>query len=157
MQDIVVCKGFVGTTPKIEFVTKSIEIINICDEKVYPNTIIKSTEQALATHGLSLKQVQVYGDAEARYYHFFIETVEDTDSLDKNSFEKELQQQLIEQAESYKVFSVSNVLKPLKVTWMKKGWQESLIQVRLSSGISRTQIKLPIVIKERPQKSWYQE
>ena len=68
-----------------------------------------------------------------------------------------MQQQLIEQAEGYKVFSANNVLKPLKVTWMKKGWQESLIQARLSSGVSRTQIKLPIVIKERPLKSWYQE
>ena len=157
MQDIVVCKGFVGTTPKIEFVTKSIEIINICDEKVYPSNIINSAERALSAHGIFLKQVQIYGDAEARYYHFFIETVEDSDSLDKNSFEKELQQQLIEIAEGYKVFSASNVLKPLKVTWMKKGWQESLIQARLSSGVSRTQIKLPIVIKEKPQKNWYQE
>ena len=157
MHDIVVCKGFVGTTPKIEFVTKSIEIINLCDEKVYPYTIVKSAENALAAHGLTLKQVQAYGDADLRYYHIYIEASEGTEGLDKEAFETELHQHLREQAEGYRVFTASRVLNPLKVTFMKNGWQESLIEARIRNGVSRTQIKLPVVIAKRPEEAWFIE
>lgn len=155
MQDIVVCKGFVGTTPKIEFVAKNIEVINLCDEKVYPNSIVRSAELALATHGLSLKQVQAYGDANLRYYHLYIETAEEADNLDHEAFEAEVHQRLREEAEGYQIFTTNQVLQPLKVTWMKRGWQESLIQERIANGVSRTQIKLPVVINRRPQETWF--
>lgn len=155
MQDIVVCKGFVGTAPKIEFITKSIEILNLCDEKVYPENIVKSVEKALNNHEFSLKQVQVYGDAELRYYHLYIETVEDSGGLNHEAFEAEVDQLLKEYAEGYLIFTTSQVLKPLKITWMKKGWQESLIRARIASGVSRTQIKLPVVITKKPKEDWF--
>lgn len=155
MLDIVACKGYTGNTPLIEFISKSVEIINICDEKVYPCNIIDSTESVLSDYGKSLKYVQVYGDSQARYYHLYIESDDDVDMLNHTEFEKKLHNKLYDLALGYKIFSDAKVIHPLKVTFMKKGWQESLINERLNKGVSLTQIKLPTVIQQRANEEWF--
>lgn len=154
MEDIVICRGFVGTTPKIEFVTKSIEVLNICDEKVYPNEIVPCAIEALANQGAALCQMQIYADSSIRVYQCFVEVDGDPEIVDLPRFTKEFHALLYRKSKGYSIFIDSKVLRPLQVTLMKTGWRKSLIQSKLKEGRSLTQIKLPLIIKELLDDEW---
>lgn len=154
MEDIVICRGFVGTTPKIEFVTKSIEVLNICDEKVYPNEIVPCAIEALANQGVTLCQMQIYADSSIRAYRCFVEVDGDPEIVDLPRFTKEFHALLYCKSIGYSIFIDSKALRPLQVTLMKTGWQKSLIQSKLKGGRSLTQIKLPLIIKELVDDEW---
>lgn len=155
MEDIVICRGFVGTTPKIEFVTKSTEVLNICDEKVFPNNIVPCAIEALANQGAVLCQMQIYADSQERVYRCFVEVEGDPENVDLPRFTKEFHTLLCRRSIGYSIFTDSKVLRPLQVTLMKTGWQKSLIQAKLKEGRSLTQIKLPLIIKELANNEWY--
>lgn len=154
MEDIVICRGFVGTTPKIEFVTKSIEVLNICDEKVYPNEIVPCAIEALANQGAALCQMQIYADSSIRAYQCFVEVDGDPGIVDLPRFTKEFHALLYRKSIGYSIFIDLKALRPLQVTLMKTGWRKSLIQSKLKEGRSLTQIKLPFIIKELVDDEW---
>lgn len=154
MEDIVVCHGFVGTTPKIEFITKSIEVLNICDEKIYPNEIVPCAADALAKQGAALRQMQIYADSTARTYLCFVEVEGNPSNVNLPAFTQDFHSILHGKSLTYSIFTDAKVLNPLQVTLMKTGWQTSLIQAKLKEGRSLTQIKLPVVINQLPDAEW---
>jgi hypothetical protein len=149
MKDIIKVDSFYEATPEIVFVSKSGDIGNIQGEKLAGSTISVAVQKILAKTDLTLQHVGAYPQNTPPCYILYIETKEESeiDSLYlAEQIDKELQNDL-----GYKNKRRDGLLKPLKVCMMKQGWLESLYREKESAGINRSQLKIPVILKEKLQ------
>lgn len=154
MKDVVEVKGFIGKTPKIAFVTKNCEVLNICGEKLYPRMVAAPIQSAMAELGLGLRQLQIYPDLNLNQYICYVEPIESAVAVSNAVLTKRAHAHFVAQPCIYATFVEQGLLKPIEVRLMKSGWQESLYAEKLRPGISTTQIKLPVVIAKPIDPSW---
>ena len=153
MKDIICVDGFVGNTPKISFVRKSSEILNVVGEKIPASAVNDCVHQVLKEKGVAVRQVQVYPDLEHRRYACYVEPMEGTLSA-LPEWEEEMNAKLAEQFQIYELARLQNLLNPMVLVPMKEGWQESLYAKKLKSGITKSQLKLPVLILEPADEIW---
>lgn len=154
MKDIVRVTGFVGNTPLIEFQYKSIEVLNMVDEKQPANLVCDIIRQYFAEKGHQIRQIQIYQDVWERCYQCYIEPIEGHIATDAET-EQAVDQLLVSQLFGYDLFrNKAHVLNTLHIKEMKQGWQQSLYQKAIRKrGMTNTQVKLSLIAKE-PQEEW---
>lgn len=148
MGDVVRVTGFTGTTPNIVFKHKTGDILNICGEKVAASTLMPLVKEAV---GEGLVHWNVVPDETEKRYHFQIETREK--NADAERIAERLENLLRRKTQIYPIFRTQELLNPLTVTLMPRGWQEKLYAERTRKGQSRAQVKLPLVVKSKKPKT----
>ena len=154
MKDVVEVTGFVGRTPKIIFVTKSCEVLNLCGEKFYPDVVTAPIREAMKELGLGLRQIQIYPDAGEHRYFCYVEPIAEEITTSSAALTARAHELFLAQSHRYEMNLIQGILNPIEVRLVKKGWQESLYADRLKPGMNISQIKLPIVINQPIEEKW---
>ncbi len=153
IHDIVRVNGFHGNTPNIEFISKAGEILNVAQEKMPASIAVGSLKDFLKEKGVNLKHAQVYMNLEDKRYDVYFEVENDLKGgLDMLT--EEFDKYLMTCFDMYDYVRRFNFMNQLALIEMKKGWQENLFQEKVASGANMSQIKLKLMIKERPDKEW---
>ena len=149
MKDIVRVTGFVGNTPMIEFQYKSIEVLNMVDEKLPVNLVCDIIRQYLAEKGCQVRQIQIYQDVQKHCYQCYVEPVQGHIESGEAT-DQAVDDLLTRQLYAYDLFrNKSHVLERLHITEMRQGWQQSLYQKAVRKpGITNSQVKLSLIAKE---------
>lgn len=156
MNDLVKVYGFTGNTPNIEFISKSSEIANICDEKIPGSVLNQYIREVAAKMGLMLRQCQLYPDQQERRYICYIEPEVATAAFPIEEFATNLNDILTKELVVYSAYRGQNLLHAPTLQIMKQGWQEDLYRQKLKAGMTIAQIKLPFIIKEAPVSIWFE-
>jgi hypothetical protein len=155
MKDIVKVEGFTGKTPNIVFQYKSSEILNITDEKIPASLVHEVIRQVASEVGTNLVQVQIFADLEERRYICYVEPSPETPEFNPGLIEEKAHQQLSKDCMTYNFFSdLQKLLNPLRIVAMKQGWQNSLYETGIKKTGSATQVKLPVMIREKADPDW---
>ena len=150
LHDIIEIIGFTGTTPNLIFKTKSGEILNISQEKIPAIEVVNKIKDGL---NLSFKQVQIFENHDEKNYEIYIELEKET-QINANELASKLNEILIESFELYELYNRMGLMTPLKVILMKNGWIESLYAMKSKGNVPKSQIKLPLIITEKPDKEY---
>ena len=145
MRDLVRVDGFTGTTPNIEFVSKTSDIGNICGEKLYPEIISKAFSAVSDETGTRIVHYCVIPDTETKSYIFCVEPENRLESAELENLRLQLDAKLAEFAMGYDFLRGQKLLKAPRCLAMRSGWRDHLLKTRLKPGISSSQIKLPVV------------
>lgn len=155
MKDVVKVQGFTGKTPNIVFQYKSNDVLNIANEKVPASQVNDVIWKMAAQNGIEPVQVQIYADLEERRYICYLESKAHCSDFDANELAGEIQQELTVYSIIYNRYCVEQkLLKPLTLIKMKNGWQDSLYAEKIKQTGSSSQVKLPVMIKEKPSTNW---
>src|SRR5438445_13743747 len=73
MNDVVVVRGFHGHTPKVAFVRKGRDMLNITGEKLHLNHVLHAVRAAERATGLPVWQFRLIPDVEAARYDLLVE------------------------------------------------------------------------------------
>lgn len=149
MKDVVRVTGFVGNTPMIEFQYKSIEVLNMVDEKLPVTVVNEFIRKLFQEKGVAVRQLQIYQNEQEKRYDVYIEPIEGHLPVDEQTVH-ELDSFLAQHLTGYNLFrNEMHVLHELTVTEMKQGWQESLYdKASRKAGMTNGQMKLSLIAKE---------
>lgn len=150
LHDIVEITDFTGTTPNLIFKTKSGEILNISQEKIPAIEVVNKIKDDLE---LSFKQAQIFENHVGKNYEIYIE-LENEIQVDADELASKLNEILVENFELYELYDRMDLMSPLKIILMKDGWTESLYSMKSKENVPKSQIKLPLIITERPNKEY---
>lgn len=155
MNDMVRVTGFVGTTPKIEFLYKSVEILNMVDEKIPASVFCELIRQYYSDKLISIRQIQIYQDVKNRCYQCYIEPIAGHIETGEAA-DQQLDALVAKEFQAYRLFKVDlRLLNTLHVTEMKQGWQASLYAKAIKkTGMTNSQVKLSLIAKEPADKAW---
>ncbi|MCK5843565.1 MAG: GH3 auxin-responsive promoter family protein [Victivallales bacterium] len=148
MRDVVRVNGFTGTTPNIEFVSKTSDIGNICGEKIYPEIIMAAFAKIAEEIGISFVHYVAVPSVDTMSYTFKVETKNPLSVADLDALAEKLDAEIAELAMGYEFLRGQNLLNPPKCMAMECGWRDSLLRAKMKPGISTSQIKLPVVAAE---------
>ena len=153
MKDIIRVDGFVGNTPKIEFMRKSGDLLNIAGEKLPAIRVDNTIRQLLNGKGLEVRQSQIYQDLDNRRYVCYVEVKDGTLEVD-DELQKLFNDKLVEDFPFFELIFGQKLLNPAVLVPMKSGWQEALYAKKLKQGVTKSQIKIPLLIKEPADEIW---
>ena len=145
MRDIIRVVGFTGTTPNIEFVSKTSDVGNICGEKLYPDIIAAAFRMTSDDLGLRLIHYCAVPDVNKLRYTFCMESDSELNASELKNIAASLDGNLAELALGYEFMLKQHLLNPSVCVAMKRGWSEALINARTKPGVSTSQVKLPVV------------
>jgi hypothetical protein len=92
---------------------------------------------------------------EERRYICYLESKAHCSDFDANELAGKIQQELTVSSIIYNRYCVEQkLLKPLTLIKMKNGWQDSLYAEKIKQTGSSSQVKLPVMIKEKPSTNW---
>lgn len=155
MKDMVKVQGYTGSTPNIVFLYKSGDILNITDEKIPASVVNEIIREIAETMGVNVVQVQIFADEEERRYICYIEPKEELNTEDATLLEQRVHEKMLSTIFTYEFFHVQQkLLNALKIVVMKKGWKDDLDAQRISAGLSLTQIKLPVIFRQKADNEW---
>lgn len=155
MKDRIKVEGFTGNTPNIVFQYKSNDVLNIANEKVPASQVNDVIWKIAAQNGIEPVQVQIYADLEERRYICYLESKSHCSDFDTDELSGKIQEELTVSSIIYNRYCVEQkLLKPLTVIKMKNGWQDSLYAEKIKQTGSSSQVKLPVMIKDKPASSW---
>lgn len=152
MKDIIRVDGFVGNTPKIEFVRKSGELLNISGEKLPAISVDNTIRKLLSEKGFDVRQTQIYQDMNNRRYLCYVEVKEGAFGVD-DKLQKTFNDKMMEFT-LYELFFGQKLLNPAVLVPMKSGWQEALYAKKQKPGVTKSQIKIPLLINEPADELW---
>ncbi|MEI6436256.1 MAG: GH3 auxin-responsive promoter family protein [Bacteroidota bacterium] len=153
--DVIKVEGFTGKTPNIVFQYKSGEILNIAEEKTPASVVSDTIREIAATLGIVPVQIQIYPDETGRIYLCYVEPTPETEGFDAALLGEKTHLQLAKSNIIYNMIVYQQkLMNPLKIIEMKQGWQRYLYCTKTGAGQSSTQVKLPIMIKQKPDPSW---
>ena len=146
MQDIVRVTGFAGTTPMIEFQYKSIEVLNMVDEKLPASVVCNLIREYYARRGTVIRQIQIYQNAGERRYDIYIEPVE-PGMEQGEATDQAIDDLLAANFQAYELFKNNmHLLNRLHIMEVRQGWQESLYrQAVRKPGMTNSQVKLSLI------------
>ncbi|WP_432645504.1 GH3 auxin-responsive promoter family protein [Methanobrevibacter sp.] len=150
LHDIVEITGFTGTTPNLIFKTKSGEMLNISQEKIPAIEVVNKIKDEMC---LSFKQAQIFENHDEKNYEIYVELEKET-QIDVDELSGKLNEILIESFELYELYNRMGLMTPLKIILMKNGWVESLYSMKSKGNVPKSQIKLPLIITERPNNEY---
>ena len=155
MKDIVRVDGFVGRTPKIEFIRKSSELLNIAGEKIPAAAVNDCIRDLLRDYQRQVRQVQVFCDMEEHRYVCYVELMDPEGFKVTEEVDERANRLLADRFQFYGMRIYQHqILKPMRLVLMRQGWQDSLYASKLKPGLSLSQIKLPILVHEPADEKW---
>ena len=142
MNDIVEVRGFHGRTPKVAFVRKGRDMLNITGEKLHLNHVLHAMSAAERATGLGVWQFRVIPDVEAARYDLLVElprTAEGGRPLTRfaAAFDRGLSEANIE----YRSKRASARLAPPRLCVMREGWAERRCREEFARGRREIQHK----------------
>jgi hypothetical protein len=159
MHDIIRVVGFTGTTPNIQFESKTADFANLCGEKISPRVLESVVERIGERAHILIDHWCVVINPLEECYHFCFEISE------KNSSVIPLPDEIAILLESelygdgtlpYPVFRKQGLIKSATVTFMNSGWGKAWFDSLKQPGSSINQVKLPLVCDEIPMKKYMQ-
>jgi hypothetical protein len=145
INDIVRCDGFSGTAPRISFVRKGQDMVNITGEKLHVNQVLAAEAHAAQALGRPLTSLRLIPDVDALRYDLLMEVDGETpDDGTLLEFCLSFDAALIGTSEEYASKRKSHRLLTPRVCLMKPGWSEQQKRLDLASGKRDGQYKWPI-------------
>jgi len=155
LKDVVKVQGFTGKTPNIVFQYKSGDILNIAEEKIPAIVVSDAIRKIAETMGIKTVQVQICPSESERKYFCYLEPESGCAGFDAAALALRLHQYLGENILIYNLLVTQQKLINIpEVVEMKAGWQYHLYEQKTRSGQSSTQVKLPVMIKEKADSNW---
>jgi hypothetical protein len=142
INDIVEVQGFHGRTPKVAFVRKGRDMVNIVGEKLHLNQIQAAVRQAEAASGVTSWQFRIIPDVDRSRYDLLVETADREVAADHArcfvaTFDAELSKLNVEYASK----RASLRLAPPQLHLMRPGWSEQVCRREFNSGKREVQHK----------------
>ena len=155
MKDMVRVEGFTNDVPNIVFQYKSSDILNIAHEKIPASLVNELIRKAAISEGADTVQIQIYPDHEKRHYCCYLETTPETKGFNAESIADKVHQHLMAINNLYYRESIQEkMMNPLQISEMKQGWQNHLYEIKIREGMSSTQVKLPVMIRQKADNNW---
>jgi hypothetical protein len=154
MNDIVEVRGFHGRTPKVAFVRKGRDMLNITGEKLHQNHVLHALGEAERGAGLGVWQLRLIPDVEASRYDLLVELRRPPSTHGALSdfaiaFDRALARVNIE----YESKRTSARLLPPRLFVMREGWSERLCREEFARGRREIQHKWSVMCPEWDDKS----
>jgi hypothetical protein len=142
MNDVVEVHGFHGHTPKVAFVRKGRDVLNITGEKLHLNHVLHAVRAAERATGLGVWQFRLIPDVSAARYDLLVELpcpAETRPVLAR--FVAEFDRGLAEANIEYKSKRDSARLAPPRLCVMREGWAERRCREEFARGRREIQHK----------------
>ncbi|MBA2752711.1 MAG: GH3 auxin-responsive promoter family protein [Actinobacteria bacterium] len=142
INDVVEVQGFHGPTPKVAFVRKGRDVLNVTGEKLHLNHVQSALRTAAERCGLRIWQWRLIPDVEACVYDLLIElregSIDDAGATDLlTAFDNSLSAENSE----YRMKRMSKRLAPPRLHVMQSGWSETICRSDFGAGRRETQYK----------------
>lgn len=142
MHDIVQIQGFTGDTANITFCCKSSEVCHLSGKTIYGFVLTELIERAEKMLGILLS-----------YFQFLVE--DDQLSVVIQPYENDFRTETFGECLKIIAQEAGIILKHLYV--VKKGYYNELFRRLALNGRSIQNIKLPLVVEEKPSAEWLQQ
>ena len=153
IKDYVRVDGFTGTTPNIYFVSKASDVANLTQEKIAGSILINALSDIVSENGMRLCIAQIYPDSENTCYDIYIET--DDIDMDTLTFNDIIEDGLCKKVVQYGRYRHElKLINKCNVYLMKEGFGETLNDKYSKGNATASQVKIPVVISERPDENW---
>lgn len=142
INDVVEVQGFHGPTPKVAFVRKGRDVLNVTGEKLHLNHVQSALRTAEGRCGLRIWQWRLIPDVEACVYDLLIElregSIDDAGATDLlTAFDNSLSAENSE----YRMKRMSKRLAPPRLHVMQSGWSETICRSDFGAGRREEQYK----------------
>ena len=151
MKDIVYVSDMNNQTPRVVFVCKDSERLDIENLKLMIYEIEGSIQVVSAQQNQEIRFFQILLDADQRKLVFMLEPCSET--LDGELFRAALDKSLMADNQDYRKLRNDNILAAPEVLVMQDGYRDSLFTRSIMPGKNVNQTKLPTIVKEYPEKS----
>lgn len=155
LRDVVKVEGFTDKTPNIVFQYKSGDILNIAEEKIPAAVVVEAIRKIAGAMGIKTVHAQVFPSEKERKYFCYLEPEAGPIPFDASALALRLHDYLGENILIYHLLvTQQKLIKMPEVIEMKSGWRRHLYELKTRAGQSSTQVKLPVMIKEKPDNCW---
>lgn len=141
INDIVRVSGWHQKTPRIEFVRKGKDMVNLQGEKLHVNHLLRAVDAVHEELGLRLRDYRLCPRPEGQGYLFQLEAPEGFGKEELGQLSDVLDRTLGEQNREYQQKRESRRLEPIQVQRMAPGWRERSTRRLLERGRSDVQFK----------------
>ncbi|WKY43644.1 GH3 auxin-responsive promoter family protein [Eubacteriaceae bacterium ES2] len=148
LKDLVWVKEIKNKVPRLQFLSKSSEKMTIDEQDIYVYEVDQSLDAVSRDLNMGVHFYEVMLDRPNAAIHFFIEPLNEDWQTD--SYAVALEKTLQASVSAYRDLRQNNVLKPLMVTEMVKGYRNGKIKRAVMPGKNVNQTKLKTIIKENP-------
>jgi hypothetical protein len=148
MNDVVEVRGFHRRTPRLAFVRKGRDMLNITGEKLHLNHVLHALRSAEAAAGLGVWQFRLIPDVEASRYDLLLEPAPGADirslAILVTAFDRALADVNVE----YAAKRASGRLGLPRLHLMRPGWSERLCRQEFAQGRRDVQHKWSVLRPE---------
>jgi len=142
LNDVVEVRGFYGRTPKVAFVRKGRDVLNITGEKLHLNHVMHAMHAAERATGLGVWQFRLIPDAEAARYDLLVELTRPAERPEAlAAFVAAVDRSLVEVNIEYEAKRASRRLGPPRLFVMRPGWSERVCRDEIVHGRREAQHK----------------
>jgi len=150
MNDIIRVQGFHGKTPKIYFVSKTSDFLDVAGERISIEMLLTTLQAVFDKSGMKLGPFAVVADTRNAQHNFCFEENSSFGDSICNELISKIDETLREHALGYEVLRNQDIIKKPRISVMRAGWQSARYAEKLKPGISSAQIKLPLITNEIP-------
>jgi hypothetical protein len=141
LNDVVEVRGFWGRTPKVAFVRKGRDMVNITGEKLHLNHVLHAVRAAERATGLAVWQFRLVPDVEAARHDLLLELVRPAGPAGLADFATAFDSALASVNCEYDGKRASARLGPPRLFVMRPGWSERQCRREFAEGGRETQHK----------------
>ena len=154
MKDIVFVDEMIGQSPRIVFVCKASEKLEIDDFEMAVYEIDEAIKTASEQMNEEIRFYQVLADEKQNRLVFIAEPF--SENIDGEAFQLALENNIISLNEKYDKKRKSQEMASLQVLVMKDGYRDSLFTRSILPGKNVNQTKLKTIVKEFPENDYIQ-
>jgi len=149
MNDVVEVRGFHGRTPKVAFVRKGRDMLNITGEKLHLNHVVHAVRAAERASGLGVWQFRLIPDVGAARYDLLVELSRPVwTGRELEGFAAAFDRALAELNVEYRSKRASARLLPPRLYVMRQGWAERSCREEFARGRREIQHKWSVMRPE---------
>ena len=149
MNDVVEVRGFHGGTPKVAFIRKGRDMLNITGEKLHLNHVVHAVRAAEHATGLGVWQFRLIPDVEAARYDLLVELPRPAESGRALArFAAAFDRALIDVNVEYRSKRASARLAAPRLCVMREGWAERRCREEFARGRREIQHKWVVMCPE---------
>jgi hypothetical protein len=141
LNDVVEVRGFHRRTPKVAFVRKGRDMLNITGEKLHLNHVLHAVRAAEGAAGLAVWQFRLIPDVEASRYDLLLEPAPTGRGAAPDPFAAAFDLALAAVNVEYASRRASGRLGPPRVHLMRPGWSERVCREEVARGRRESQHK----------------
>jgi hypothetical protein len=148
MNDVVEVRGFHGRTPKVAFLRKGRDMLNITGEKLHLNHVLHAVREAERAAAIGVWQFRLIPDVEASRHDLLVELRGAAARGALSDFRIAFDRALATVNVEYESKRASARLRPPRLFVMRVGWSERICQEELARGRRELQHKWSVMRPE---------